>query len=196
LKNETTFGLQSTLRCINNSKATYVILDDQINPKWFGKHLVTMTLSKKESKIIIIQNLKKVTKQIFNRSTMIFCVKTGVNSFDRFYETLDIHEKLLKFYRHIQPQLEKPEASNRQPKKLKPEIITPIVHLKRYSDKLAFETIDQIQEKIEVEDSGDFICLKKYEDKSVLKSKAPVAYRPMKIKQVLSNPDRKKRKIN
>lgn len=182
-----TLGLQSTLRNLKSSKAHHLIFDDDISPKWFGKHLLAMTLSRnQQTKIFIVPHLKDLTKQIFGVPAVIFCINKEIKALSEFYSKLEIHEELLKSYRQVQSNVNK-SISKRKPRKLKPEVITPIVHLKR-SENPAFVPLQH--EEMEV-DTSDFICLKKYEDTSLLKK--PSSFHAMKIKQVLPNTSRKQK---
>lgn len=186
-KEDVTIGLQSTLRNLKNSKAHHLIVDNEISPRWFGKHLLAMTLSRNDqTKIFIVPNLKDLTKQIFGVPSVIFCINKEISALSQFYSKLEIHDELLKSYRQFQSNNNK-SISKRKPKKLKPEVITPIVHLKR-SENPAF--IPAQHEEMEV-DSSDFICLKKYEETSLLKK--PSNFHSMRIKQVLPNPNRKQK---
>lgn len=164
-----------------------MILFDEINPRWFGKHLLSMTLNTHQNiKIFIIPHLKDITKEMYGVASIIFCIKKEIEDLSQFYNTLDVHKELLKSYC---PQSSvSPPKSSRKSKKLKPEKITPIIHLKR-SNKLAFIP-SNLTDKMETEETGDFICLKKYEETSSTARK----YQPMRIKHVFPNPNRKNKK--
>lgn len=136
-----------------------------------------MALTKNpQLKVFIVSKLKDITKQIVNVATVIFSLRKENEELHQLYDSLNIHDELKKFYCNSQSPLNK-SVSKRKAKKLKPENSTPIVYLKE-----EFLPSNNV-EKMEVEDSN-FISLKKYEESS---------YRPMKIKQVFANPNRKKK---
>lgn len=172
---------------MKNSQAHHLIVDNEISPRWFGKHLLAMTLSKNhQTQIFIVPHLKDLTKQVFGVPSVIFCINKEMSLLSQCYNKLNIHDEMLKSYRQVRSNVDK-SVSKRKPKKLKPEVLTPIVHLKK-SENPAFVQ----HEEMEVSTS-DFICLRKYEDTSLLKKLS--SFNPMKIKQVLPNPNRKQKKI-
>lgn len=137
--------------------------------------------------------LKQKTKEIFQIGAIVVSFKESPNLglLGELYDKLNIHEKMLKNYRQI-IQVKTPEGTRkRRKKKIDYSEGTPIVHLKK-GDQPAFIPPNQ-SDRMEAQ-SNDFISLKKYEGPSSKKSKIEeISYRPMNIKQVFPNPNRKKK---
>ncbi len=191
MKNRLSLGLKAV---VNEEKGTsYLILDENIAPRWFAKHLIAMMLTKDPSiKIIICSKLEEKTKEIFKKSVFICSVKAKIELLDNFYKNLNIHEDFLRNYRHIRNS--QPSTLKSRKKKIKLYVETPIVHLKRNSNnEPAFVPNDQKIERMEVEEEN-FISLKKYDEPSSVSTET-VSYFPMKIKQLFPNENRKKKKI-
>jgi len=147
-----------------------------------------MTLTKDpETKIIIVPKLKEVTKKLLNVSSIIWCIKKEVSSFAEFYSSLNTHEELLRHYYTVRPNK---DVSVRRKKKVKELKEVPIVYLKKSSDSVpAFKSNN---DKMEFEDSLDFISLAKYDDPALVQKKSPFpSYRPLKVKKIIGNKDRK-----
>lgn len=181
----------------NHENVNLLAIADEISPKWFGKHLILMALSKNpQMKIIIIPQMKDHTKKLFNVPSIIWSVRKEVESLDDFYKELNIHKGFLKEY--YPGKLNKDEVTMKQNKEkaIKVEKVTPIVHLKKSSDSTpAFRpTINIEPEPMEFEDSANFISLAKFDVGSLVSKKSSVsAYRPIKVRKIIGNPDRKKK---
>lgn len=164
-----------------------MILDDEISPRWFGKHFIANSLTHDNNiKIIIAPKLKEVTKEIFKTKTIVLCLKNNFELLEKFYKKLNINEELHENYLKIK--LTAIEVIKRKKKKVEEVLEPPIIHLKKEGDQPAF--IPQNQSKMETETNDDFICLKKYDEPS---NKSGVIYRPMNVKQVFPNLNRKKK---
>jgi hypothetical protein len=186
-KSYTSFGLDSALKNIENKVAIYLIIDDEISPRWFGKHLIAMALTTRSTvRIIIMPKLKAMTKEIFKIPTIMLSFKNNPGSLEEFYKKLNVHEEFHKNYRRIRNE---PVDVKKKKKKAIVSNEIPIVHLKKQDNHPAFIPQNQ-SEKMDAETTDDFISLKKYEEP---KKSADLSYRPMKIKQVFPNPNRKKK---
>lgn len=135
-------------------------------------------------KVIIVPKLKELTKEIFKISSISLCINSQLEVLEKFHRNLNIQEDLLKHYGH------KKDGVKRVKRKTKTgdSQSVPIVHLKRSSGHPAFRPSNEI--KMETDDD-EFISLKKYEEP--VKKQSESIYRPMKIKQVFPNPNRKKK---
>lgn len=191
IKDSMSIGLQSTMRSIKSKSAKVIILANEISPQWFGKHLIAMNLAKNpNTKIIIVPNLKDMTKKVFDIPSIICCLKTEVDSLNEFYSRLNIHEELLRIFYKIRPNADVSKVKKK--KKPKDEyVIPPIIYLKKSpTSEPAFVPQSTI-EKMEFDESSDFISLAKY-DANELEKKLPFpSYRPLKVKKVVGNLNRK-----
>lgn len=147
-----------------------------------------MCLTKEpETKILIVPKLKELTKKLLNVQSIIWCIKKEVSSINEFYSNLNIHEELLRHYYTVRPNK---DVSKTRKKKVKELQEVPIVYLKKSSDSVpAFKSTT---DKMEFEDSLDFISLAKYDDPALVHKKSPFpSYRPLKVKKIIGNKDRK-----
>jgi hypothetical protein len=172
-----------------------LVISDEISPKWFGKHLLAMSLTKHpEMKVIILPRMKDHSNKLFKIPAIIWCATQEINSLDNFYKQLNIHNELLRHYAKI--------GRNRNvsiaKKKIKQSVeqkLVPITYLTKTSSSLpAFiPAAEKREEKMEVEEN--FISLAKFEDKALVEKKSPfAAYRPLKINKIIGNPKRKSNK--
>ncbi|KAL7017457.1 hypothetical protein ACKWTF_010389 [Chironomus riparius] len=184
---EISIGLESAIRNVKNKTVRVLFIADEISPQWFGKHLIAMSLTiDPETKILIVPKLKEMTKKILNVPSIIWCIKKEVPSINAFYSSLSIHEELKKHYYTVRPNK---DVSITRKKIIKEVKEVPIVYLKKSSDSVpAFRST---ADKMEFEDSLDFISLAKYDDPALVNKKSPFpSYRPLKVKKVIGNKDR------
>lgn len=188
-------GLESTIRNLksNPSKINLLAIADEISPRWFGRHLIAMALSKNpQLKIVIVPKLKDHTKNLFAIPSIIWCLKEGIalESLDDFYNELNIHDELLQHYNKIKPNK---DVSIRRKKKVIAEKTPEIIHLKKSSTPAFVPKSqsfnDKISEPMELNSLTDFISLGKSKTES--KGIAFPAYRPLKINKIIGNPYRK-----
>jgi hypothetical protein len=198
-KQHFSIGLESTLRHLKSRPAnTHVLaIADEISPKWFGKHLVTMALARNSSmKIVILPKMKDFAKKMFNKPTIVWCMTEANESLDAFYKEIDIHSSLLLHYHQVAANK---DVSIKRKRKMAPiENVSEIVHLKKTSpSSFEFITDEAGKEstKMEFEDTSDFISLAKFDDPGLVSKSSPVAsYRTLKVKKTTGNVLRKGKK--
>lgn len=191
-----TIGLESTLRAIKNTAVKILLIAEEISPQWFGKHVISMCLTKDPTtKILILPKMKDITKKILDVSSIICGIKKEVKSFNDFYKNLGIHEELLNKYYTVRPN--ENVSIPKKKKELKNDSdVPPIVYLKKTpSDSVPVFSTSSKQEKMEFEESADFISLAKYDDKDLQKKSPFPAYRPLKVKKIVGNLNRKSKNL-
>lgn len=172
-----------------------LVIANEISPKWFAKHLIAMALhNTPNTQVIIIPKLKDVTKKLVGVASIILCIRSSADSslLSEFYNHLGIHQELLKHYCTVQPTI---DVSIKRKKVVKPSIESPVVLLKKPSDaSRAFapmEVEDSSPVQSPISQSSDFISLSKFSVSS--SSSTPAPYRPLKIKKMIGNSNRKRK---
>lgn len=182
--------MDSTLR--NIKKAQSLVLADEISPRWFAKHLIAMAVhTNPQIQIFIVPKLKEVTKNLLKIPTIIFSIKNSATTkeIDELYKSVGTHSELLKHFYTIRPSV---NVSLKRKKEKKEVNDPPVVLLKKS------ETFIPMVAKVPVpslkkQDTSDFIAFSTL--KVAESAEAPVPlYRPIKIKKVSANPNRKNKK--
>lgn len=180
-----------------------LVLSNEISPRWFAKHLIAMSLARnRNTSVVIVPKLKELTKKVVKTSAIILGILDAAKSEDLevFYRNLDVHRDLLANYLKIENQKDVSVKKKRRSQLSAP---APVVLLSRTSDMRAFtpmdtETSDGRQNVISKDEalSSNFIAFSKLNVSTArsLSTAAPVLYRPIKIKQIAGNPNRKKSK--
>lgn len=190
---QVSIGLESTLRLLKKKEIKLLVIADELSPRWFAKHLIAMALHRNpQTKVIVVKGLKGVTRSSLKHPAIIFGVKTSF--FDEFYDKqVGTHSELLKNYFKVQPMTNVSLKS----KKLKPVVVLkPVVLLKKTSDSTrAFVPMEDAEPPelpgVFAPDSSGFIALSKFTDTSNFTSLSLPSYRPIKIKKIAGNSNRK-----
>lgn len=173
-----------------------LVLADEISPRWFGKHLIGMTLHKNQkTKIIIVPKLKDITKSLLKVPSIIFSINVMESKFEEFYSELSIHSALLEHYYSIKPSTD--VTMKRKKKILSVDDTRPVILLKKpFDSSRSFVPMETDEPSTSVkQDSKDFISFSKFNDISLNANTPTPLYRPIMIKKVVGNPNRvKKRK--
>lgn len=178
-----------------------MVLANEISPRWLSKHLIAMALSKnRQIKVLIVPQLKNLTKTLLKAPTIIFGVDTKASSveLDKFYQKLGIHEELLTNYATIESNQD--VSIKKKKRKAKEPSIIPVTLLKKPADNsrafIPMDVEEASQPPVAKPPSTGFIAFSTQsieESKSFAKSAANVVYRPIKIKSMIGNPNRKKK---
>ncbi|KAG5673096.1 hypothetical protein PVAND_003170 [Polypedilum vanderplanki] len=190
-KKNFTIGLESTLRHLKSSlslNSTLLAIADEISPKWFGKHLISMAFAKNPNiKIIILPKMKDHTKKLLNVPAIVWSLKNS-DVLNEFYRNLNIQNELLKHYHTIKPAM---NVSIKKKKKIVKSTTSEIIHLKKLSSSPTFIPNKEKEEEstiMEFEDNSDFISLSKFDDPSLVNKSSPMpAYRPLKVNKIIGN---------
>lgn len=175
-----------------------LVIADEISPRWFGKHLIGMTLHKNQkTKIVIFPKLKDITKTLLKVPSIIFSINVKESKVEEFYSELSIHSTLLEHYYSIKPSTD--VTVKRKKKILLIDDTPPVILLKKpFDSSRSFVPMETDEPSTTVkQDSGDFISFSKSTDnnKSLNATTPTPLYRPIMIKKVVGNPNRvKKRK--
>jgi hypothetical protein len=177
-----------------------LVIADELSPRWFAKHLIAMALHKNQkTKIVIVKSLKELTKTSLNVPAIIFGVKNSV--FDEFYDQqVGTHPETLKHFLTIQPSIDV-SIKTKKSKNL-PVAEVPVILLKKTSNSSRSFVPMDVDESPEspsnlAQDSNDFISFSKHNDASLsvdINSPLPL-YRPIKIKRIAGNPNRKEKNV-
>lgn len=180
-----------------------LVLSNETSPRWFAKHLIAMSLARNRNTcVVIVPKLKELTKKVLKTPTIVLGVLDAAKSVDLevFYKNLDVHKDLLANYLKIE---NSKDVSVKKKKRSKVSTPAPFVLLRRTSDSRTFVPMDteQSEGRQNVSQGGnshssDFIAFSKLNVSTArsLSNTAPVLYRPIKIKQIAGNPNRKKLK--
>lgn len=148
-----------------------------------------------KTKVIVVKNLKEVSKSSLKVPAIIFGVKTS--DFDEFYDVkVGSHTELLQNYHKVK------STTNvcLKRKKQKPASVdNPVVLLKKPSDSTrAFVPMDVDEspesQGVSAQDSSGFIAFSKLNVASNIASSPLPSYRPIKIKKITGNSNRKAEK--
>lgn len=169
-----------------------------------AKHLLSMTFHlNQKMKVFIVPKLKELTNKLMEVPTIILAFKSSAKysePLESFYDQLGIHSELLRQYLVVKPVQ---DVSIKKKKKVKAMQETPVVLLTKINEStrsfIPMET-DLNESKPPAEFiltskdiSSDFIALSKYSDNSNSTLPLPL-YRPIKIKKVIGNLNRKLKK--
>lgn len=169
-----------------------------MSPRWFAQHLISMALHKNEKiKIVVVKNLKETTKTLLKVSAIILGVKTS--ALDEFYEKqIRTQPELIKNFRKIQPSI---DVSIKQKKKEASFVETPAILLKKTSNSSrSFVPMDVDDDEsspanLPLGTSGYIPFSKLNVGSSSLQTNSQLPlYRPIKIKKVVGNSNRKEKK--
>lgn len=173
-----------------------LVLADEISPRWFGKHLIGMTLHKNQkTKIVIVPKLKDITKTLLKVPSIVLSVNIKNPKLEEFYSELSIHSALLEHYYSIKPSVD--VTVKRKKKILSVDDTPPVILLKKPIDSSrSFVPLETDEPSTNLKkDSKDFISFSKFNENSLNANTPTPLYRPIMIKKVVSNPNRvKKRK--
>lgn len=185
-------GLESTIRLINKGTASFLIMANEFSPRFCAKHLISSTLHKNpKTKVIIVERLKEITKDLFNVPAIIFSITNSFESveFNAFYDHLSVHSEWLENYCRIQKKIDVSNESKRRKKKTKPEENSPTVTIIKKSDMPSSSQKPSDEMKVSVFDKSDFISFSK--DNTFASTSATSLYRPIKVKRIIPNSNRK-----
>lgn len=198
-------GIESSLRNLKKlNEVRLMMIADEFQPKWFGKQLIAMALSKNpNTKILIVPALKDITKSLLKVPSIVVTIKRSadLSSLDEFYNLLGIQSELRTSYYTIHPSLDlsiKSKKRRRVKETIKPE--PAIVLLKKRSDSFRSFIPMAAEEAPSAapvqQDSSDFISLSKFSISSsfIANSSAPL-YRPPKIMKLPGNLNRKQKHL-
>lgn len=181
-----------------------LVLNNETSPRWFAKHLIAMTLARnRNTNIFIVPRLKEMTKKVVKTPAIVLgiCDTAKTAELDEFYGNLDVHKDFLSNYLKIEKS--KDVSVKRKKKRSTASTAAPVVLLRKIADTRAFVPMDtepsegQPNTASGVEAlSSDFIAFSKLNVSTArsLSKAPPVLYRPIKIKQIAGNPNRKKSK--
>ena len=186
-------GLESTLRHLKKSELKLLVITDELSPRWFAQHLVALALHKNpNTEIMIVKNLKDITKKSLKVSSTVLGVRTG--EFEEFLKKLGNHAEFVKHFCEIKTS---EDVSLKKRRKNVAEFKeAPVVLLqKRSTSSREFEPMDIDEVNLPTETAG-YISFSKFNDSSSnFLSKSTVAsYRPIKIKKIVGNAKRKEKK--
>lgn len=187
-------GLESTLRQLKRNQLKLLVISDGFTPRWFAQHLVSMALHKNQStKILIVKNLKEITKNVLKIPSIVFGVKTS--EFKGFCEAMQ-SEFIEHFHRiYISTDV----SLKRKKRKLKENEEIPVVLLKKSSissREFVPMDVDELPESpLNLQNTTGFISFSKFNDSSSsVHTKSPLlSYRPIKIKRIVGNSKRKEK---
>jgi len=191
-------GLESTIRYLKGNELQTLVIANEISPKFFGKHLISMAYHKNPNiQVFIIPKLKDITKQLLKVPSIVFSIKRSgkLAELSDFYKSLCIQEEVQKHYYTTRPVSD--VSIKKRKLKPTPDRGTPVTLLRKSSDnRRSFVPMDvEESASAEIKDSSDFISLSKFNiSSSSLKSSAAPLYRPIKIAKVAGNPSRKQKK--
>lgn len=180
-----------------------LVLSNETSPRWFAKHLIAMSLARNRNmSVIIVPKLKELTKKVVKTPAIVLGILDTAKSveLEEFYNNLDVHKDFLASYLKIETLK---DVSIKKKKKRSQVSTPPVELLKRTSDARAFVPMDTEPSEgrkdvipVEKSLSSDFIAFSKLNVSTArsLSNAAPVLYRPIKIKQIAGNPNRKKLK--
>lgn len=191
-------------------------MTSEFSPRMFAKHLLSMTLHLNHKiRVFIVPKLKELTNRLIEAPTVIFAFRSSANSLEleNFYDQLGTHSELLRRYLLLKPVQ---DISIKRKKKIKAMPETPVVLLKKINEStrsfvpMEFDSIESattpdesapssdfisllISPNNPTAQSSDFISLSKYSDisSSLLSNSSLPLYRPIKIKKVIGNANRK-----
>lgn len=171
---------------------------NEFSPRFCAKHLISSTLHKNpKTRVIIVERLKEITKNLFNVPAIIFSIGNSFESveFNAFYHHLNVHSEWLGNYCRIQKKIDvSTNESRRRKKKTKLEEDSPTVTIIKKSEEAKSAPQKPSDETIvSVFDRSDFISLSK--DNSFVSTSSTPAYRPIKVKRIVPNSDRQNRKF-
>lgn len=185
--------MNEVIRSLQKGISKILVISDEITPKFFGKHLVTLGLSNnQELAIIIVPKLKELIKEVFGISTVVFTVlKTGSyqnNFVDWCLKNCD-HQKFLEEYEIKE---EPNKSSTRKPKRKKPdlpEINLSEIYLMKTSDKKFQFVPEGDEEMIETvkEFGSDFISFEPAK-KKISKKPVKTSYKPLIVRKIQGKP--------
>lgn len=181
-----------------------LVLSNETSPRWFAKHLIAMSLARNpNTNIVIVPKLKELTKHVMKTPAIVLgiCEAAKATELEELYRNFDVHKDLLTNYLKID---NSKDVSIKKKKKLShTPAPAPVVLLRKTADTRAFVPMDtepcegQQNASSGVEAlSSDFIAFSKLNVSTArsLSNAAPLLYRPIKIKQIAGNPNRKKAK--
>lgn len=181
-----------------------LVLSNELSPRHFAKHLIAMTLVlNRNTNILIVPKLKEMTKKVVKTPAIVlgFCDSAKSAKLEEFYASLEVHKDFLSNYLKIENS--KDVSVKKKKKRLNAPAPAPAVLLKRTANTRAFIPMDtepsdghqNVVSGVEAL-SSDFIAFSKLNVNTArsLASAPTLLYRPIKIKQIAGNPNRKKRK--
>lgn len=200
-------GIESSVRNLKKSnEVQMLLLANEVSPKWFGKHLIAMTISKNpNTKVIILPGMKDLTKEVLKVPSIVITIKRSadLSTLDEFYQKLDIHSKLLTHYHTIKTPIDLSINIKKAKRVSECTEEPPVFLLKKHSDScrsfIPMETDEMKQEKrvtVAQENSLDYISLSKFTiGSSFLDTSSSPLYRPPKIMKLSGNPNRKQKNL-
>lgn len=134
--------------------------------------------------MLIVDRLKELTKTSLKVPSIIFSISKSIESpeLNDFYEQMNVHDEWLRNYRRIHPQINVVVAK-KKPKKVE---ISPSVTIIKKSR--VINRVDEIVKETTnpFEDTSEFISFS---------NTSTSIYKPIKVRRVVGDPNRKKRKI-
>jgi methyltransferase-like protein len=129
------------------------------------------------TKVFIVENLKEFTKNLLKVPSIIFSISKSLESteLNDFYEHLNVHNEWLRNYRRIQPNINH-VIEKKKSKKI--EIEPKITIIEKSQDKKPDINVENMKNDI----SSDFISFS---------NNSTSIYKPIKMRKVLGNPNRK-----
>ncbi|CRL07914.1 CLUMA_CG020950, isoform A [Clunio marinus] len=201
-KQHISLGLQSCLRQIQQEKIAlnYLIIAHEVSPRFFGSRLITLALQRhKDIKVIIVQQLRNLTKLQFKFPSIIICIKQceKLDKIDKFYENLGMHSVILQHFSVIE------SAKDVSIKKKKDKIHhtegPSVIMLQKTSNSnrnFISMDIDETESSSEIiklrhctKELTDFVSV----NESLTNNNHSLHYQPMKIRKLAMNPNRKKK---